>query len=182
MELPANIDELRTAAQAGERFKYLYFWGHVPTEEATGPWCLSQWWEAPFVIDGLVYATAEHYMMAEKARIFGDERASARARAARSPGEAKRVGREVEGFDEALWTRERFGVVVRGSTAKFSQHDDLKTYLLGTKNRVLVEASPKDRIWGIGLAENEDSASNPLNWDGLNLLGFALMKVRNSLG
>ena len=125
-------------------------------------------------------ATAEHYMMAEKARLF-DNSATDAIVAAAHPGEAKKLGRKIRNFDQAIWEKHRFDIVVRGNLAKFSQHEPLKQYLLGTGDRVLVEASPHDRIWGIGIAESDPAAQNPYDWKGLNLLGFALMAVREQL-
>ncbi|MHC3968565.1 NADAR family protein, partial [Pseudomonas aeruginosa] len=120
-------------------------------------------------------------MMAAKARLFDDSRLLERILAARSPGEAKALGREVAGFDEARWNAERVGIVIEGNLGKFGQNASLKKYLLGTADRVLVEASPVDAIWGIGLAASDPLAAEPATWQGLNLLGFALMEVRRRL-
>ena len=106
--------------------KYLLFWGHAPAKGKTiGPFVLSQWFPAPFTVDGLRYATAEHFMMAEKARLFGDEETRSRVIATSDPGAAKALGREVRGFDDAAWTGARFDIVVRGSVAKFGQNEML---------------------------------------------------------
>ena len=120
-------------------------------------------------------------MMAEKARLFRDEENRQRAIAAKSPGEAKAIGRLVTNFNEAAWTKKRFDIVVVGNLHKFSQNEALKQYLLGTQSRVLVEASPVDKIWGIGLAADNPNCENPRMWQGPNLLGFALMEVRSRL-
>ena len=177
-----TADELCAAVARGARMKYLAFWGHRPRYPGeVGPSCLSQWYEAPFEVDGVRYATAEHYMMAGKARLFGDEGIAGRVVAAPSPGAAKDLGRRVAGFDEDTWVRHRFALVVAGSEAKFGQHPELLGYLLGTSGRVLVEASPLDRIWGIGLGRDDPRAADPHRWRGSNLLGFALMDVRESL-
>jgi len=124
------------------------------------------------------YPTAEHFMMAEKARLFGDDEARARILKAGSPAAAKKLGRTVRGFTEAAWARARFDIVVAGSRAKFGQNADLAAFLAATGDRVLVEASPVDRIWGIGLAATSPAATQPEKWRGLNLLGFALMVAR----
>jgi ribA/ribD-fused uncharacterized protein len=159
------------------------FWGHRPLKEGkVDASCLSQWWPAPFVIDATTYRSAEHWMMAGKARIFGEEQTREQILAARTPAEAKNLGRLVGGFNEKIWAAARFELVVEGSVAKFGQHPELLTYLLGTSNRVLVEASPVDRVWGIGLAATDDHATEPQRWRGLNLLGFALMEARSRLG
>lgn len=158
--------------------KFVYFWGHQPS--ASGKHVLSQWFERDFTEDGKTYRSAEHYMMAGKARLFGDLMTEARVLAAGHPREAKGMGRQVQPFDQAVWEQHRFEIVVRGSVAKFSD-PELKEYLLGTGDRVLVEASPLDKIWGIGLAADDDRAADPARWNGLNLLGFALMEVRARL-
>jgi ribA/ribD-fused uncharacterized protein len=120
-------------------------------------------------------------MMAAKARLFDDEDLLDQILVAPSPGAAKALGRRIRGFDEAVWEAHRFDIVVRASTAKFGQHPDLRDYLLGTAGRVLVEASPVDRIWGIGLTADDPEAPEPARWPGLNLLGFALMQARAAL-
>lgn len=174
--------ELTAAVGRGERVKYVHFWGHRPRRDGSvGPGCFSQWWPSPFTVDGTVYATAEHWMMAGKARLFGDAEAEAAVLAAAHPKQAKDAGRSVRGFDEEQWRRHRFELVVQGSVHKFAQHPELRAYLLGTGDRVLVEASPPDRVWGIGLAADDERAQDPAQWRGLNLLGFALMEARQRL-
>ncbi|MDJ0343003.1 NADAR family protein [Streptomyces sp. H10-C2] len=177
-----SVEDLIEHTRGGRRVKYVHFWGHRPQcDGSVGAGCFSQWWPAPFTVDGVEYATAEHWMMAGKARLFGDAEAERRAVAATHPKAAKAVGRSVRGFDDETWQRERFGLVVDGSVAKFAQHPELRAYLLGTNERVLVEASPPDRIWGIGLAADDERAQDPARWRGLNLLGFALMEARARL-
>lgn len=162
--------------------KYLFFWGHQPERDGSaGKGCLSQWWEAPFSVDGLTFATAEHYMMWGKAQLFGDTATASRVLEATNPGQAKAFGREVRGFDEKAWAEHRLEIVVAGNTAKFSQHEELSRFLVGTGDRVLVEASPLDRVWGIGLTADDPRASDPAQWLGLNLLGVALTEVRAKL-
>ncbi|MGO4154084.1 NADAR family protein [Cupriavidus sp. YAF13] len=173
---------LISAFRRGHRPAYLFFWGHSARPgAAVGKECLSQWWPARFSVDGQVFASAEHFMMAGKARLFGDEAALARILAAPSPAAAKRLGREVRGFDEGRWNAACQALVTQGNIEKFRQNPDLAGYLLGTGRRVLVEASPVDRIWGIGLAADDPRAANPDQWRGPNLLGFALMAAREAL-
>jgi ribA/ribD-fused uncharacterized protein len=175
-------EELAQLLDSGARVKFLHFWGHRPRSDGSvGAGCLSQWWPSPFTVEGRRYATAEHWMMAAKARLFGDAETEGRILAAGTPAEAKKLGRLVGGFDEAVWVRERFGVVVEGSVHKFAAHEDLRAFLLGTGDRVLVESSPLDRVWGTGLAATDEGASDPGRWRGLNLLGFALMEARQRL-
>jgi ribA/ribD-fused uncharacterized protein len=182
MEKIDSWETLTEAVRAGARIKYLHFWGHRPRPDGRiGASCLSQWWPSPFTVDGVEYATAEHWMMASKARLFGDAEAERRAVAAAGPAQAKKIGRLVRGFDDVLWERERFAIVAEGSFHKFAAHPDLRAFLLGTHNRVLVEASPLDRVWGIGLAADDERAMDPARWRGPNLLGFALMAARERL-
>ncbi|MEW9550731.1 NADAR family protein [Nonomuraea sp. NPDC050783] len=177
-----TVEEAVAAERAGRRLKYLYFWGHRPARGGgPGPGCLSQWWPVTFTEDGHSYASAEHYMMAHKAWLFGDDETAAKVLAAAHPAEAKELGRTVRGFDEETWRAHRFAIVARGNAAKFGQRAELGAYLLGTAGRVLVEASPRDRVWGIGLAAADERAASPSTWQGLNLLGFALMAARATL-
>ena len=175
-------EDLLRAVRGGFRPRYLFFWGHRPLSNGQiGNPSLSQWWPAAFSVNGVRYPTAEHFMMAEKARLFGDEAVRTEILKAGSPKEAKELGRQVRNFDEQAWADARFQLVVAGSLAKFSQNAELGKYLLGTRDRVLVEASPADRIWGIGLAADSAQAMDPEQWPGLNLLGFALMEARQRL-
>ncbi|MEU5520192.1 NADAR family protein [Streptomyces sp. NPDC047860] len=181
-ETIGSREALIEALATGTRVKYLHFWGHRPlTDGRIGAGCLSQWWPSPFTVDGVEYATAEHWMMAAKARLFEDSEGERRVLAAEHPAQAKKAGRLVRGFDEAVWLRERFGIVVEGGVHKFAAHDDLREFLLNTGDRVLVEASPMDRVWGIGLTADDERAEAPGRWRGSNLLGFALMETRRRL-
>lgn len=181
--LPRTHTELSQAMQKGGCPKWAFFWGHTPNKDGSlGKTCFSQWWAGhPFVIGGISYATAEHFMMAEKARLFGDEAMLPKILAASSPAVAKKLGRNVSNFNDALWLQRRWDIVVTGNLAKFSQHADLRAFLLNTGDDVIVEASPFDRIWGIGMAASDTRAADPTQWKGLNLLGFALMEVRQQL-
>jgi ribA/ribD-fused uncharacterized protein len=175
-------DGLLADVRSGKRVKYLFFWGHTPAADGSiGPSSLSQWWPCRFEIDGITYTSAEHWMMAEKARLFGDEETLTKILSSRTPAEAKNFGRLVTPFDNDRWNSARFEIVTAGNVAKFGQNDALRAYLLATRNRVLVEASPVDRVWGIGLEKNDPNVSNPELWRGENLLGFALMAARDQL-
>ena len=177
-----SAGQLRSLIVEGAQPRYLLFWGHQPPADGgVGKGCLSQWWPAAFTVDGLVYPSAEHFMMAGKALLFGDADTAARIRAAPHPGAAKVLGRQVRAFSEERWAERRFELVVTGNLAKFGQHPDLRGFLAGTGDRVLVEASPRDQIWGAGLAADDERAKSPERWPGFNLLGFALMEVRHRL-
>lgn len=181
--LPRNRADLISRFNQGPRPKLLHFWGHTPPKTpGVNNSCFSQWWAGhPFTHEGIHYATAEHFMMAGKARLFGDEETLAKILSAKTPGEAKKLGRLVRNFDDRLWKTARWDIVVQGNLAKFSQHAELAEHLLKTGNAILVEASPFDRIWGIGMAVSDPKASDPNQWQGHNLLGFALVEVRERL-
>ncbi|WP_019653359.1 NADAR family protein [Variovorax atrisoli] len=179
--IPRSTRDLPAYFAQGHRPEYLLFWGHQAPKTGVNKSCFSQWFEVAFKVDGVSYRTAEHFMMAGKARLFGDDEVCERILAARTPAEAKKLGREIRGFDEAAWVAARLDIVTQGNIAKFSQNAELGAFLLGTGHQVLVEASPVDPIWGIGLAANDPLAQDPRKWKGLNLLGFALMAAREVL-
>jgi hypothetical protein len=180
--LPRTLEAARAAEHRGDRLRYLCFWGHQPRRDGSiSAECLSQWWPAPFTVDGITYATAEHWMMAGKARLFGDNSMVERILSTPHPRAVKALGRRISGFDENAWQAHRYPLVVTGSIAKFDQNPDLRAFLLATARRVLVEASPVDRVWGIGLAATDPGAERPSQWLGLNLLGFALMDARDRI-
>lgn len=120
-------------------------------------------------------------MMAEKARLFGDEDTLQKILEADHPKTAKDLGRQVKNYDEEVWAEHRYNIVLSGNRYKFTQSNEYKAILLGTGSTILVEASPVDRIWGIGLAEDDKAAKDPLMWRGLNLLGFALTDLKEEL-
>jgi len=175
------LHDLQRRQADGEHLRYLCFWGHRPPRTGVSASCFSQWYDAGFSIDGVHYRTAEHYMMAGKARLFGDTKILDQILASATPEGAKALGRRIEGFDDAKWAQARYALVVEGNRAKFSQNAALGDFLRATADQVLVEASPVDFIWGIGLAKDHADAHNPARWRGLNLLGFALMDVRDTM-
>lgn len=141
----------------------------------------SQWNTDGFVIDGQRYRCAEQWMMAEKARFFGDEVARKEILKATHPREMKSLGRDVRGFDKKRWAAVCKDIVAKGNLAKFTQNPELRQLLLATGDKILVEASPKDAIWGIGLAADDPRALEPSKWLGTNWLGEVLMRVRKEL-
>jgi len=162
-----DLFEARRLEAAGKLPPLLLFWSHKGI--GPGPWMLSQWYPAPFEIDGIRYATAEHWMMAGKARLFGDDTALEKVLATDDPAEAKEVGRAVRDFDGKKWAAAAADLVLAGSIAKFSSTEELRWYLVGTAPRVLVEASPTDAIWGVGLNAADRNVWKPTCWPGTNL-------------
>ncbi|MCL2148194.1 MAG: NADAR family protein [Methanomassiliicoccaceae archaeon] len=177
-----TLEELQQECRKGNRHSLLLFYGHTqPPGGAVNQGCLSQWWMRPFTVDGVTYSCAEQYMMAGKARLFNDEKALSAIMSARDPRTMKRHGRSVRDFKDSVWEEHRQRIVMEANRAKFGQNPDLLAFLLGTKGRILAEASPSDRIWGIGMAKGDPGADDPLRWRGKNLLGFALTEVRDEL-
>jgi hypothetical protein len=177
-----SVEDAIALEASGTNLKYVFFWGHAPASDGTiTKSCFSQWWDAPFEVGGFRYQTAEHYMMAAKARLFGDMETFHRILNATHPKQAKDLGRGVTCFNERTWLEHRFEIVIAANEAKFRRNSKLSKFLLSTGDRILVEASPVDNVWGIGLAANDANASSPQNWQGLNLLGFALMDVRERI-
>ena len=165
--------------------KYVFFFGYEGPEPET---CLQQWYPSSFVDPDsadeetgtpLSFHTAEQYMMYWKALLMGDDTIGEKILASKGPGEAKALGREVSNFDQEVWDANCDGVVERANTLKFSQDDRLREILLGTGERVIVETSPNDRVWGIGF-DTEHAQGNEEKW-GENKLGKALMRVREQL-
>ncbi|MDH6308922.1 ribA/ribD-fused uncharacterized protein [Dysgonomonas sp. PFB1-18] len=177
-----NLQWLLNKVEKKENVKYLFFWGHVPSKDGSvTASCFSQWWHDGFTVDDIYYKTAEHWMMAKKAELFSDTEMLEKILIAKSPAEAKQLGRQVRNFDPVVWGENCFDIVCEGNYHKFSQHENLKEFLQSTKNRIIVEASPRDRIWGIGMGKSNENAERPQLWRGKNLLGFALMEVRDRI-
>ncbi len=150
----------------------VYFW--------RPPSWANQWAKVYFTIDGVTYSCAEQFMMWSKARLFGDKVIAEKVMATQDPREHKRLGRLVKGFNSKIWDESCMDIVVKGNMAKFTQNPSFLEKLLGTGSRLLVEASPLDRIWGIGY--NPKTAPNiPQEKWGKNLLGKCLMIVREKL-
>jgi len=178
---PLSVKELQEFIAEGAKPDFLFFWGHRQSGNSVNKSCFSQWYESVFDVEGVHYKTAEHYMMAQKALLFGETHIYEKILIASTPDQAKSFGRKVSGFNDDIWSAKSFDIVVKGNTEKFSQNELLKSFLLSTNDKVLVEASPVDAIWGIGLAADDEQAKNPSQWRGKNLLGFALMAVREKL-
>ena len=177
-----NLQWLQKKIEQGDTIDFLFFWGHTNTSiEPAGKFIFSQWYPSPFVVDNVTYKTAEHWMMAGKANLFGDADTFAQIIQAATPKEAKAGGRKVKGFVPHVWEQNCYQIVVKGNEHKFSQNPAFKSYLLSTADMVIVEASPVDTVWGIGLSQESKYAKDPPNWRGQNLLGFALMQVRDIL-
>ena len=179
---PESYSELIGRLQDGENFSFYHFYGHKQKHpRRIDRSCFSQWFHCPFKIDGIHYPTAEHWMMAEKARLFADFDTLELILTAPDPKTAKQLGRSVKNFNSDVWSSSCFDIVVRGNVAKFGQNEEILHFLQATGNDVMVEAAANDSIWGIGLSVRDANAHSPEHWRGQNLLGFALNATRRIL-
>lgn len=150
--------------------KYVFFWRDP----------IAQWNISPMTdpTDGVIYNCAEQYMMSQKARLFGDDEAWHKVMNAAHPREQQAIGKTVKNFNQKLWDEHKYRIVCNGNMLKFTQHPKLLCQLLDSGDRLFVEASPKDLVWGIGMAEDEPGVEDVKNWRGENLLGNALTETR----
>ena len=151
---------------------------HNPNEENG---YLSNWYPSTFMLEGITFSSMEQYMMYRKAVCFGDDKIAAQILATENVAEIKALGRLVSGYDESLWNGIRQIVVYEGLWAKFSQNPELETQLKDTGKALLAECAVKDRIWGIGLSMRDADRLDREKWQGQNLLGYAIMMVRERL-
>ncbi|MCK6078548.1 NADAR family protein [Paenibacillus silvae] len=154
--------------------KFTFFW-HTASP-------VSQWHPADFIVNGLQYTSAEQYMMHQKALLFGDLKIAEQIMSTNSASVQKKLGRQVKGFDQTVWEAECQRIVYEGNQAKFTQNEELLEALLATRGTTLVEASPDDRIWGVGLAEDNPRIRNRSTWRGTNWLGEILTRLREEIG
>lgn len=159
--------------QADDNEKFVFFYGK--------DFVFSQFHPAKFTVDGVTYTCMEQYMHHQKALTFKDAVRAKQIMETTNPVEHKKLGRQVINFDKDVWNEESVKVVRKGSLEKYRQNPELKAQLLATHPRTLVEASPRDRLWGIGMGSKHPDARNPSKWRGRNLLGYILTDVRDTL-
>jgi len=148
---------------------YVFFWGSV----------FSNWYPCIFMCEDKRFNNSEQAFMWMKAKFFKDDEIAAAILAETNPRYAKALGRKVKGFQAEPWMVNGYLFMIEANHAKFTQNEDLKEILLSTGDKTLVEASPYDKIWGIGLHWDNDDVLDESKWQGMNLLGRALMEVRN---
>lgn len=149
---------------------FIFFWG--------GPF--SQWYKSRIQVGDVTYNCCEQYMMAQKALLFGDTETYEKILKTKNPNEQKALGRTVKNFDSAKWNAVCRKVVYDANLAKFSD-PTLREYLISTGDKEIVEASPYDKIWGIGLGQDDPNRFDKSKWQGTNWLGVAIMEVRETL-
>ena len=151
--------------------EFVFFWGGI----------CSQWYSSWFEIDGQKYSCAEQYMMYKKALLFEDEDVANAIMRTQNPMEQKALGRKVRGFNKDKWEEVCREYVYEANYAKFTQNPDLLFELVSYGDREIVEASPEDPIWGIGMHETNPDIFDRTKWKGTNWLGEAIMRVRDTL-
>ncbi len=166
-----------TLLLAGKEYPAVYF--HLP-EEPYG--FLSNWYPSPFVLNGIQYSSMEQYIMYCKCMLFGDQTAANAILATDDTAEQKEIGRQAKGYLGPVWDGARQIIAYKGLMAKFAQNEDLKERLLETGDAYLVECAKTDKVWACGIRLTDDRRFDAANWEGENILGFALMAVRDSLG
>ena len=176
-----SLEKLRKDFNTGKKIDFLFFYGHTNDKKEVTKSSLSQWYIKDFRDNDLVFNCMEKYMMYNKALLFDDKDIANEILNTNQPKAIKELGRKVKNFNDELWDKMKYKIVFTGNYYKFSQNTDLRNFLLSTKNKVLVEASPYDKVWGIKMKYDDENIENPFCWKGENLLGFALMEARDEI-
>ncbi|MEI0796540.1 NADAR family protein [Brachyspira pilosicoli] len=176
-----SLEKLRKDFNSGKKIDFLFFYGHTNDKKEVTKSSLSQWYIKDFKENDLLFNCMEKYMMYNKALLFDDKDIANEILNNNQPKAIKELGRKVKNFNDELWDKMKYKIVFTGNYYKFSQNADLRNFLLSTKNKVLVEASPYDKVWGIKMKYDDENIENPFFWKGENLLGFALMEARDEI-
>ncbi len=176
-----NKQQLIDFLAQGNHLDYVFFGGEGLDQQEDARRCFSQWYMAGFEVEGHRFVNSAHYVMAAKAKLFGDDQAYQNLLGVSSAEDIQTLGRSIQGFNESLWLDNRMGIVDTSVEAKFAQNPALMAFLKASAEKVIAEANPVDKIWGTGLADNDINATNPAEWPGESLLGFVIMAVRHRL-
>ena len=176
-----SLLKLKKDFNSGKKIDFLFFYGHTNDKKEINKSSLSQWYIKDFKENDLIFNCMEKYMMYNKALLFDDKNIANEILNTNQPKAIKELGRKVKNFNDEAWDKMKYKIVFTGNYYKFSQNTDLRNFLLSTKNKVLVEASPYDKVWGIKMKYDDENIENPFFWKGENLLGFALMQVRDEI-
>ena len=176
-----TVNDLIKEFNADIKLDYVFFWQTDEGKGYSSKGCFSQWQTSNFIAEARRYFCAEQYMMGRKALAFDDLETFEKIMSANHPREIKSLGRKIKNFDQTEWDYVKYSIVLNGNFYKFTQNEKMLEVLLSTENKILVEASPFDEIWGVGLSEDDEKIKNPNYWKGQNMLGFALMEVRDEI-
>lgn len=180
-----TISDITQKYDNNENQKYDFFWKPYPSEKTSATsldkYCFSQWYMSDFWSIHKTYCCMEQFMMANKAKLFADNEILEKIYNCNEPKKIFSLGRKVKNFDCDVWDKIKYSIVLNGNYYKFTQNEELRNYILSTGDSILVEASPCDAVWGIKMSEDNKDILNPDNWKGENLLGFALMEVRDEI-
>lgn len=161
---------------------YIFFFDSKPSNDGNiTSACFSEWWPSKFTENGITYRTAGHYLLSWKAKLFSDVKTANEIIEKRFPKDVKALAKHIINFDSSVWKEYRYDIMKQGNYLKFSQNSALRQFLLSTGNSTIAAANPTDKVWGIGLAAHDSNAYKAQLWPGENLLGFALMQVRDEL-
>jgi len=163
--------KIRKMDEIAKKEEFAFFWGGT----------FSQWATSKFIIDGVEFNTCEQYMMYKKALMFHDYEMAEKIMNEKDPREQKALGRRVKGFDKDTWETYCRDIVYDGNVAKFTQNPEMLEELKFTGDKTIVEASPQDVIWGIGLKYDDPRAKDRSQWKGTNWLGEAIQRVREDI-
>jgi ribA/ribD-fused uncharacterized protein len=176
-----SVEQLKKEKHPGKD-DFIFFWESEPHKVGIiDESCFCQWLISDFYYNDQKYTSCEQWMMAEKARLFNDNQIRSEIFFNESPDVIKKLGRKIKGFNNEKWDKYKFSIVKFGNYLKFKQDKTMLNYMLSTKNKILVEASPYDKIWGIGLSKENQDVFDVNKWQGENLLGFAIMEARDLL-
>ena len=176
-----SLEKLQKDFNKGKKIDFLFFYGHTNDKKEINKSSLSQWYIKDFKINDITFNCMEKYMMYNKALLFDDKKTAYEILKSNQPKAIKELGRKVNNFNGDVWDKIKYTIVITGNYHKFSQNADLRNFLLSTKNKILAEASPYDKVWGIKMKYDDENIENPFLWKGENLLGFALMEVRDEI-
>lgn len=143
--------------------------------------CMNMKYIAPFDVGEDHYVSAEHYYLAEKAKIAGDFKSRELIKKATEPAEFRMLEREIENLNPVTWDEVKYAIALVGNYHKFWNNMALKKYLMTTEQKILAYTDSEDLIWGTGLDIDHEDAEDPSKWPGQNLLGFAIMELRDHL-
>ena len=179
-----NLSELQNRVKSGQKYEYLFFLMKKKEEKANKEIktdCFSRWYRSEFHVETETYWCVEQFLTAQKARIFEDHETLKAILSSETSEQLHTLGRSIKNFDKKVWNSVSYSILTNGNYQKFIQNHELMRFLLSSEEKIIAQASMNDKIWGIGLDEKHESATNPCLWTGKNFLGFSLIEIRSEL-